>query len=160
MLSWTNVLNSWTSLSKARRLGPGRQFAAEWCWLWRHRFPLWKFYLYSIFWIRYHLRKNMEHIMWRFRKYEQNMFGQKCVTSSRVTPIILWLLSRNRSPKLSKQEFDVFHLRSLTSRSYCSFDFEISLLSIDVTRDRKIVFNKGKWVGVKWRRWRKENNSI
>ena len=42
------------------------------------------------FWIRYHLRKYMEHIMWRFRKYEQNMFGEKCVRSSRLTPIILW----------------------------------------------------------------------
>ena len=91
MLSWTNVLNSWTELGKARRLGPGRRFATERCWLWRHRFHLWKFSLYSIFWIRYHLRKYMEHIMWRFRKYEQNMFGEKCVRSSRLTPIILWL---------------------------------------------------------------------
>ena len=33
----------------------------------------------------------MEHIMWRFWKYEQNMFREKCVRSSRLTPIILWL---------------------------------------------------------------------
>ena len=34
----------------------------------------------------------MEHIMWRFRKYEQNMFGEKCVRSSRLTPILWWYI--------------------------------------------------------------------
>ena len=48
--------------------------------------------IFLIFWILYHLGKYMDQIMWRFEKYEQNMFEEK-VKVQGLRPYILWWIS-------------------------------------------------------------------